>query len=65
MSDKSKIISFYKKKINLLKKHNKLYFNQDKPEISDSQYDDLKREIITLEHWIHECRYPFEKGFSE
>ncbi len=49
MDKKKLLINQYKKKINILKKHNKLYFNQDKPEISDSQYDDLKREIITLE----------------
>tara|TARA_X000001036_G_scaffold37450_1_gene30361 strand:+ start:298 stop:2331 length:2034 start_codon:yes stop_codon:yes gene_type:complete len=49
MNIKSKIIDNYKKKINLLKKHNKLYFNNDKPIISDSEYDKLKREITNLE----------------
>ena len=49
MDQKSKIINNYKKKINLLKKHNKLYFNKDNPEITDSQYDDLKKEIFDLE----------------
>ena len=49
MINKSKIIDKYKKKINLLKKHNELYFNNDNPEISDSEYDSLKREIIDLE----------------
>ena len=49
MDQKFKIINNYKKKINLLKKHNKLYFNKDNPEITDSQYDDLKKEIFDLE----------------
>ena len=49
MDQKFKIINNYKKKINLLKKNNKLYFNKDNPEITDSQYDDLKKEIFDLE----------------
>ncbi len=49
MDKKSKIIEIYKKKINLLKKHNKLYFNNDSPIVSDSEYDTLKKEIINLE----------------
>ena len=49
MNLKSKIIDIYKKKITLLKKHNKLYFENDDPKISDAEYDILKREIINLE----------------
>ena len=49
MNNKIAIINKYKKKINLLKKHNKLYFNKDNPEISDAKYDDLKKEIVDLE----------------
>jgi len=49
MDQKSKTIDKYKKKISLLKKHNKLYFDKDNPEITDSQYDDLKKEIFDLE----------------
>ena len=49
MSEKLKIINNYKKKINLLKKHNKLYFDKDNPKISDSEYDNLKKEILRLE----------------
>ena len=49
MSQKSKIRDTYKKKINLLKKHNKLYFNNDNPILSDSAYDSLKNEILDLE----------------
>ena len=49
MSRKLEIINLYKKKIILLKKHNKLYFNKDNPKISDAEYDSLKKEIISLE----------------
>ncbi len=48
MSNKSEIINSYKKKINQLKKHNKLYFNNDNPIITDAEYDDLKKEILEL-----------------
>ena len=49
MEDRIAIIEKYKKKINLLKKHNNLYFNKDNPQISDAEYDNLKREINDLE----------------
>ena len=50
MNKKTKIINHYKKKIHFLKKHNKSYFDKDNPQISDAKYDDLKKEIISLEH---------------
>ncbi len=46
---KEKIIEEYKKKISILEKHNKLYFNDDNPEITDSKYDKLKKEIYDLQ----------------
>ena len=49
MNRKSDIIDKYKKKIDLLKKHNKLYFNKDNPQVTDAEYDDLKKEIVELE----------------
>ncbi len=49
MNRKLEIINVYKKKISLLKKHNKLYFSSDSPIISDSEYDSLKNEILNLE----------------
>ena len=47
--NKKEITEIYKKKIKLLKKHNRLYFNNDNPLISDAEYDNLKKEIINLE----------------
>ena len=43
------IKKYYKKKINELKNHNKLYFEKSSPKISDSQYDKIKKEILHLE----------------
>jgi len=49
MNIKSEILNLYRKKINLLRRHNKLYFNNDNPEITDAEYDFLKKEIFSLE----------------
>ena len=48
MKNKKEIIKNYKKKLNILKKHNKYYFVEDNPKISDSEYDKIKKEIFTL-----------------
>ena len=47
--EKSDIIKDYQKKIKLIKKYNKLYYNDDSPLIPDSEYDKLKKEIVDLE----------------
>ena len=39
----------YLKKIDELKKHNKLYFENSSPVISDKDYDQLKKDILNLE----------------
>ena len=49
MNDKINIINIYKKKIKYLKKHSKLYFNDDNPQISDSEFDKIKKDILELE----------------
>ncbi len=49
MSDKKDIIKKYRKKIENLIRHNKLYYSDDKPIISDSDYDQIKSEILNLE----------------
>ena len=43
--DQEKIIKDYLKKIKILNKHNDLYYNKDKPILSDSDYDSIKKEI--------------------
>ena len=43
MKNKKEIIKNYKKKLNILKKHNKYYFVEDNPKISDSEYDKIKK----------------------
>ena len=48
-SDRSKIIKDFKNKITILKKHNHYYYNKDKPKISDSEYDKLKKELSSME----------------
>ena len=49
LKEKKDTIKEFRKKINLLKKHNNLYFNQDSPKISDEEYDELKKSIKELE----------------
>ena len=39
----------YQNKINELKKHNKLYYENSSPKISDKEFDKLKKEILELE----------------
>ena len=48
MKDKKKIIKNYKEKIKELKKYNKLYFSDDNTQITDSDYDLIKKEIIDM-----------------
>ena len=50
MNKKNEILSIYKSKIKILQKHNNLYYNNDKPIISDAEYDILKKEVLKLEH---------------
>ena len=40
----------YLKKIDLIQKYNKNYYDKDKPIVSDQIFDLLKKEIINLEH---------------
>lgn len=46
---RKEIEKVYIKKINELKKHDKAYFEQDSPIISDKDYDIIKQEILNLE----------------
>ena len=55
----SEIKKYYNKKIKELKKHNKLYFDDSAPKITDNQYDQIKKEIFDLEK-----KYSFLKSTS-
>ena len=46
---REKIKIKYKSKIKDLLRHNELYYDKSNPEISDKEYDDLKKEINDLE----------------
>ncbi len=45
-----KILEEYKKKIKLITKYNKFYYDKSKPLVLDKEYDELKRDIISLEN---------------
>ena len=40
---KDVIIKEYLKKIKLIEKHDKFYYDQDSPSISDQKYDELRK----------------------
>ncbi len=47
--NKKKIQLEYEKKIILINKYNKYYYDNSKPLVSDDEYDNLKKEILILE----------------
>ena len=47
--NKKEIENQYKKKIKLIDEFNKFYYNKSNPKVSDKEYDDLKKDILTLE----------------
>ena len=47
--NEKKIKQNYLNKIKELQKHNKLYYNESSPILSDKKYDELKKEIINIE----------------
>ena len=48
--DKKKIKKLYKLKVDLLKKYNESYFDKNKSIVSDKEYDEIKKEVLDLEH---------------
>jgi len=48
--EKKKIETQYQKKLKLLIKYNEHYFDKSTPIVEDSKYDQLKKEILDLEH---------------
>ena len=49
MSIKKNIIAKYRKKIDLVNKYNKYYYENNNPIVDDKTFDNLKKEIIELE----------------
>ena len=49
MNDKDAEIE-YLKKVNLVQKYNKYYYDKNKPIVSDRIFDSLKKDIINLEN---------------
>jgi DNA ligase (NAD+) len=47
--NKKKISEEYQKKLEKLKKHNKAYYDKNTPLITDSKFDEIKRDIINFE----------------
>ena len=48
--NKTLIKNKYKKKIRLIQKYNKKYYNDNLSKITDSEYDELKKEVLILEN---------------
>jgi len=57
--DKKKLKLQYEEKIKLINKFNQSYYDKSKPEITDREYDDLKKQIFILED-----KYNFLKSKS-
>ena len=60
MTKKNEIIKKFKGLLSSLKKHNKFYYVEDSPRITDSQYDLIKKEILNLEE-----KFPYLKKIEE
>jgi DNA ligase (NAD+) len=48
--NKKEIENRYKEKIDLIREYNKFYYDENKPKVSDKEYDELKTEILLLEN---------------
>ena len=59
MKEKNEIIKKFKNLILKLKKHNKYYYSDDSPKITDAEYDLLKKQILDFEQ-----KYPFLKNIE-
>ena len=55
--EKKKIGNKYLKKIKLISRYNKYYYDKNSPLVDDFEYDELKKEILNLE-----IKYTFLKS---
>ena len=49
MNIKKNTIAKYRKKIDLVNKYNKYYYEKNNPIVDDKTFDNIKKEIIELE----------------
>ena len=56
MNEKVRIKAEHKEFLEKIKKHSKKYFTHDNPEISDYEFDEIKKKALELEY-----KYPFLK----
>ena len=54
MKNKDEILKKYNEKLSNLKKHNKFYFTDDNPKISDAEYDKIKKEMGSLQGFLQQ-----------
>ena len=54
----------YKKLIENVERHNNLYYNEDKPEISDMEYDFLVKELKKIEQEFPELKEEYKNVIS-
>ena len=59
MKEKNEIIKEFKNLISNLKKHNKYYYVDDSPKITDAEYDELKNKLLN-----YESKYPYVREFG-
>ena len=57
--NKKKIQDQYQKNIDLLNEYNRLYYDKNKPKVSDYKYDELKKTVLELER-----KYKFLKSLK-
>ena len=48
MTNQEKIKKLYNSKVKKLLRFNKAYFEKDRPIVSDSEFDELKKELLNL-----------------
>ena len=49
LNKEDSVIKNYLKKVKLIEKYNKFYYDKDSPSVSDQQYDELKKKILDFE----------------
>jgi DNA ligase (NAD+) len=59
LNKEDSVIKNYLKKVKLIEKYNKFYYDKDIPAVSDHKYDELKKETLELEK-----KYLFLKKFE-